>query len=53
MRKILTGLGDRALGLIVPKARASACLCWWLECPNGNPKECCKHGGHLYCDECE
>ena len=47
---------DRLLSLVVPKAEASACICWFRECtyPDGSTgqEECCKHGGHLYCDGC-
>jgi hypothetical protein len=49
-------LGGRLLNLIVPKTRASACLCWYNRCtlPDGteSTRECCKMGGHLYCEPC-
>jgi hypothetical protein len=54
--KNLGTLGDRVLGMIVPKARAAACTCWYVSCPPGSPmsqRECCKIGGHLYCESCD
>jgi hypothetical protein len=47
---------NRLLSLIVPKMRASACLCWYTNCtlPDGTKtvRECCKIGGRLYCEPC-
>jgi hypothetical protein len=53
MAKSLGLLGDRLLGLIVPKTGASACRCWYTTCPNGTPRECCKVGGQGWCDPCD
>ena len=54
--KAMGSLGGRLLNLIVPKTRASACLCWYNRCtlPDGteSTRECCKMGGHLYCEPC-
>jgi len=53
MVKALRTFGDRLLGRVVPKTQASACLCWYTNCPGGGVRECCKIGGHLYCEPCE
>jgi len=54
MVKMLGALGDRLLGLIVPRTEASACRCWDLPpCPDGSGRQCCKTGGTLWCDTCE
>jgi len=49
-------LSDRLLSLVVPKTEASACWCWTRNCrlPDGTPgtQECCKTGGHLWCEDC-
>jgi hypothetical protein len=57
MVKRMGMLGDRVLGLIVPKTQAAACGCWiagYCTLPDGTqvPRECCKIGGHLYCEHC-
>ncbi|HEX6872796.1 MAG TPA: hypothetical protein VF163_16995 [Micromonosporaceae bacterium] len=56
MAKALGLLGDRLLGLFVPKTEASACWCNTRNCvlPDGSygHQECCKIGGTLYCEEC-
>jgi hypothetical protein len=53
MVKALGALGDRLVSLLVRKVDASACRCWYLPCPNGGVRECCKIGGTLWCDTCE
>jgi hypothetical protein len=53
MVKRLEAFGDRLLGLIVPRSRASACGCWIVgQCPDGGVRECCRIGGELWCDTC-
>ena len=52
----LLSLGDRFLGLVVPRTTASACWCFTRNCvmTDGTPsiQECCKTGGRLYCEPC-
>jgi hypothetical protein len=56
MVRRLGALGDRVLGLIVPRTQAAACRCWYIECelPDGSvgTTECCRIGPHLHCDRC-
>lgn len=54
MVKMMEALGDRLLGMFVPRIRASACGCWIVgTCPDGSVRECCKsHSSGLWCDTC-